>query len=122
MLAKTDFSQLKGVTTNERINFKKVDRVGINRYDSPAALYYKLVFYFTEDSGLLGLNGVFSDDLVYYKQKKLDLLHEATNKVRNGDKLDIDEFNRNNQTVKKTIVFIIIFNNFIKYLIFLTQL
>ena len=47
---------------NERINFKKVDRIGINRYDSPAALYYKLVFYFTEDSGLLGLNGVFSDD------------------------------------------------------------
>jgi hypothetical protein len=56
---------------NERINFKKVDRVGINRYDSPAALYYKLVFYFTEDSGLLGLNGIyggFSDDLAHYNE------------------------------------------------------
>ena len=49
---------------NERINFKKVDRVGINRYDSPAALYYKLVFYFTKDSGLLGLNDVYIDDSI----------------------------------------------------------
>lgn len=48
----------------ERINFKKVDRVGINRYDSPAALYYKLVFYFTEDSGLLGLNDIYIDDSI----------------------------------------------------------
>jgi hypothetical protein len=48
----------------ERINFKKVDREGINRYDSPAALYYKLVFYFTKDSGLLGLNDIYvSDDI-----------------------------------------------------------
>ena len=49
---------------NERINFKKVDREGINRYDSPAALYYKLVFYFTKDSGLLGLNDVYIDDSI----------------------------------------------------------
>ena len=46
---------------NERINFKKVDREGINRYDSPSALYYKLVFYFTNDSGLLGLNDIYID-------------------------------------------------------------
>lgn len=48
----------------ERINFKKVDREGINRYDSPAALYYKLVFYFTKDSGLLGLNEIYIDDSI----------------------------------------------------------
>lgn len=48
----------------ERINFKKVDREGINRYDSPAALYYKLVFYFTKDSGLLGLNDIYIDDSI----------------------------------------------------------
>lgn len=77
---------------NERINFKKVDRVGINRYDSPAALYYKLVFYFTEDSGLLGLNGIhsafsdeiyssFSNDLENYKQLQ-------KNKSKNREHLD----------------------------------
>lgn len=48
----------------ERINFKKVDGEGINRYDSPSALYYKLVFYFTKDSGLLGLNDVYIDDSI----------------------------------------------------------
>ena len=48
----------------ERINFKKVDREGINRYDSPVALYYKLVFYFTKDSGLLGLNDIYIDDSI----------------------------------------------------------
>lgn len=46
----------------ERNSFKIVDRTGLNRYDSPAALYYKLVFYFTEDSGLLGLNDIYIDD------------------------------------------------------------
>lgn len=69
---------------NERINFKKVDRKGVNRYDSPAALYYKLVFYFTEDSGLLGLHGVyggFSDDLAHYNELQ-------KNKRRNRDSLE----------------------------------
>lgn len=75
---------------NERINFKKVDRVGLNRYDSPAALYYKLVFYFTEDSGLLGLNGVFSDDLKRYISLKSDLIHNA----QSTGNVDLDEFNR----------------------------
>lgn len=46
----------------ERNNFKIVDKTGLNRYDSPTALYYKLIFYFTEDSGLLGLNDVHIDD------------------------------------------------------------
>ena len=42
----------------ERNSFKIVDRAGINRFDTPGALYYKLVFYFSDESGLLGLNGI----------------------------------------------------------------
>ena len=43
---------------NERANFVQVDKTGVNRYDSPANLYFKLVFYFTDESGLLGISGV----------------------------------------------------------------
>jgi hypothetical protein len=42
----------------DRNAFKTVDYEGINRYDAPSALYYKLVFYFTDESGLLGLDGI----------------------------------------------------------------
>jgi hypothetical protein len=35
-----------------------VDDKGMNRYDSPSALYYKIVFYFTDDSGLLGIYNI----------------------------------------------------------------
>jgi hypothetical protein len=38
-----------------------VDDKGINRYDSPAALYYKIVFYFTDDNGLLGVYNIGDD-------------------------------------------------------------
>lgn len=74
---------------NERNNFKIVDRTGLNRYDSPAALYYKLVFYFTEDSGLLGLNGVFSDT-DHYISLRSDLIKKGS--VTGS--IDISEFNR----------------------------
>lgn len=47
---------------NERANFVRVDRTGVNRYDSPANLYFKLVFYFTDESGLLGISGVSEDE------------------------------------------------------------
>ena len=46
----------------DRINFKKVDSVGPNRFDSPAALYYKIVFYFSDEHGLLGLYNVTVDN------------------------------------------------------------
>lgn len=46
----------------ERNFFKMVDDKGINRYDSPSALYYKIVFYFTDDNGLLGVYNL-SDDV-----------------------------------------------------------
>lgn len=42
----------------DRINFKRVDTTGPNRFDSPAALYYKIVFYFSDENGLLGINNV----------------------------------------------------------------
>ena len=40
----------------------KVDSVGPNRFDSPAALYYKIVFYFSDEHGLLGLYNVTVDN------------------------------------------------------------
>lgn len=42
----------------DRINFKRVDTTGPNRFDNPAALYYKIVFYFSDENGLLGINNV----------------------------------------------------------------
>ena len=42
----------------DRINFKRVDANGPNRFDNPAALYYKIVFYFSDENGLLGINNV----------------------------------------------------------------
>ena len=42
----------------ERNFFRMVDDKGMNRYDSPSALYYKIVFYFTDDSGLLGIYNI----------------------------------------------------------------
>lgn len=42
----------------DRINFKRVDTNGPNRFDNPAALYYKIVFYFSDENGLLGINNV----------------------------------------------------------------
>jgi hypothetical protein len=38
-----------------------VDDKGMNRYDSPSALYYKIVFYFTDDNGLLGVYNLSED-------------------------------------------------------------
>lgn len=45
----------------ERNFFKMVDDKGMNRYDSPSALYYKIVFYFTDDNGLLGVYNLSED-------------------------------------------------------------
>lgn len=70
----------------ERNNFKIVDRVGINRYDSPAALYYKLVFYFTNDSGLLGLNDIYIDDSI--DDIKDDIIVSKLKKPFNYDTVD----------------------------------
>lgn len=45
----------------ERNFFKMVDDKGMNRYDSPSELYYKIVFYFTDDNGLLGVYNLTED-------------------------------------------------------------
>ena len=49
----------------DRNKFRISDKVGINRFDTPNALFYKLVFYFSDESGLLGLDGIngFNDDV-----------------------------------------------------------
>ena len=49
----------------DRNKFRISDKVGINRFDTPNALFYKLVFYFSDESGLLGLDGIngFTDDV-----------------------------------------------------------
>ena len=54
-----------GDLIKNRNDFRITDRVGINRFDTPNALFYKLVFYFSDESGLLGLDGIngFTDDV-----------------------------------------------------------
>ena len=54
-----------GDLIKNRNDFRITDRVGINRFDAPNALFYKLVFYFSDESGLLGLDGIngFTDDV-----------------------------------------------------------
>lgn len=49
----------------DRNRFRITDKEGINRFDTPNALFYKLVFYFSDESGLLGLDGIngFGDDV-----------------------------------------------------------
>lgn len=43
---------------NDRNHFRKVDYKGLNRYDTPSALFFKLVFYFSDESGLLALDSL----------------------------------------------------------------
>ena len=54
-----------GDLIKNRNDFRITDREGINRFDTPNALFYKLVFYFSDESGLLGLDGIngFTDDV-----------------------------------------------------------
>lgn len=54
-----------GQLIKNRNDFRITDRVGINRFDTPNALFYKLVFYFSDESGLLGLDGIngYNDDV-----------------------------------------------------------
>lgn len=41
----------------EKSLFRRVDHTGMGRFDNPAALYFKLAFYFSDNVGLLGCNG-----------------------------------------------------------------
>ena len=64
-----------------RSDFKITDRDGINRFDTPNALFYKLVFYFSDESGLLGLDGIngFTDDVT----KGLDGIDVKKDRIKN---------------------------------------
>jgi hypothetical protein len=70
-----------GDLIKNRNDFKITDREGINRFDTPNALFYKLVFYFSDESGLLGLDGIngFSDDVT----KGLDGIDVKKDRIKN---------------------------------------
>ena len=70
-----------GDLIKERNDFRITDRVGINRFDTPNALFYKLVFYFSDESGLLGLDGIngFSDDVT----KSLEGIDVKKDRIKN---------------------------------------
>ena len=65
----------------DRNRFRITDGVGINRFDTPNALFYKLVFYFSDESGLLGLDGIngFSDDVT----KSLEGIDVKKDRIKN---------------------------------------
>ena len=85
----------------ERNSFKIVDRAGINRFDTPGALYYKLVFYFSDESGLLGLNGIdgFDTDVKIrlngFDAKKHRIKNTAYNFLLRNDELERAEMLKN---------------------------
>jgi hypothetical protein len=78
----------------DRNAFKTVDYEGINRYDAPSALYYKLVFYFTDESGLLGLDGINGFDT--------DILQNDIVKTTSGNGGSTYTFDPKTHNVKNT--------------------
>lgn len=76
-------------------NFKRVDYEGFNRFDSPSSIYFKIIFYFNEDQGLLGLNQMkFDNDTTEFENmianlksvyNNLDGDEEQPNSVRKVD-------------------------------------
>ena len=70
-----------GELIKRRNDFRITDRVGINRFDTPNSLFYKLVFYFSDESGLLGLDGIngFTDDVT----KGLDGIDAKKDRIKN---------------------------------------
>ena len=70
-----------GELIKNRNDFRIAHKVGINRFDTPNALFYKLVFYFSDESGLLGLDGIngFTDDVT----KSLDGIDVKKDRIKN---------------------------------------
>ena len=70
-----------GELIKNRNDFRITDRIGINRFDTPNARFYKLVFYFSDESGLLGLDGIngFTDDVT----KGLDGIDVKKDRIKN---------------------------------------
>ena len=54
----------------DRDNFRKVDFEGINKYDNPTALYFKILFYFDEPNGLLAIDNL---DLFSQNEKESNI-------------------------------------------------
>ena len=66
-----DFFYSYGDFIKNRRDFKVVDSNGVNRFDSPSALYYKLIFYFSDENGLLGIDNIHGMEM---KDKSEDLI------------------------------------------------
>jgi hypothetical protein len=79
----------------EKSLFRRVDHEGIGRFDSPAALYFKLAFYFSDDMGLLGCNGY-----------DLEAESELEKEVKSSTKAFKDKYNdggKTNTSVKSRV-------------------
>ena len=90
-----------GDLIKERNQFRMVDYDGLGRFDTPSALFYKLVFYFSDESGLLGLNGIngFNDNvqerLSGFTHDKYRLKNTAYNFLLLNDELERAEMLKN---------------------------
>jgi hypothetical protein len=90
-----------GDLIKERNQFRMVDFEGLGRFDTPSALFYKLVFYFSDESGLLGLNGIngFNDNvqerLSGFTHDKYRLKNTAYNFLLLNDELERAEMLKN---------------------------
>lgn len=49
---------------DSRNKFVQVDRNGVNRFDVPGAIYFKILFYFSDENGLLGIENINSENNV----------------------------------------------------------
>ena len=83
-----------GDLIKNRNDFRITDRVGINRFDTPNALFYKLVFYFSDESGLLGLDGINGFDT--------DVLQNDIVKTKSDNGNKIYTFDPKTQNIKNT--------------------
>lgn len=50
-----------GQLINDRNSFVQVDKTGANRFDIPGAVYFKILFYFSDENGLLGIENIGTD-------------------------------------------------------------
>ena len=79
----------------EKSNFRRVDHTGAGRYDNPAALYFKLAFYFSDDVGLLGCNG--------YDLESVNELEKEVKSSTKAFKDKDDDGSNTNTSVKKRV-------------------
>lgn len=64
-----------------RDNFRKVDRDGFNRFESPLNLYFRVMFNFTDSYGLLGLNGMSFDSVSETEQQLRNATYDTIKNV-----------------------------------------